>query len=87
MEWLNIGGLIFVAWIMIPNIVFAIKCKGGFENRWQNKWVACIEQIVRCGSQRNAKTHQPSFAYVSGFSTALLPLYNRRLSEKKGKLT
>lgn len=49
MKWFNIWGLIFVAWIMIPNIVFAIKCKDGFDNRWQNKWVECTEQIGRFG--------------------------------------
>lgn len=28
MEWFNVFGLIFIAVIMIPNVVFAIKCKG-----------------------------------------------------------
>lgn len=32
MEWINIFGLIFVVVIMIPNIIFAIKCKDGFTN-------------------------------------------------------
>ena len=27
MEWLNIFGLVFISLIMIPNIIFAIKCK------------------------------------------------------------
>ena len=27
MEWFNVFGLIFIAVIMIPNVVFAIKCK------------------------------------------------------------
>ena len=30
MEWFNVFGLIFIAVIMIPNVVFAIKCKDGF---------------------------------------------------------
>ena len=30
MKWINVFGLIFVAVIMIPNIIFAIKCKSGF---------------------------------------------------------
>lgn len=50
MEWLNIYGLIFIAVIMIPNIVFAFKNKDGFENKWNNKWVELIEQIGRFGS-------------------------------------
>ena len=33
MEWLNVFGLIFICVIMIPNIIFAIKCKDGFENK------------------------------------------------------
>ena len=34
---------------MIPNIVFAAKCRDGFENRWNNKFVETAEQIGRCG--------------------------------------
>lgn len=32
---------------MIPNVIFAIKCKDGFENKWNNKFVETIEQIGR----------------------------------------
>ena len=35
MEWFNVFGLIFIAVIMIPNVVFAIKCKDGFDNKWR----------------------------------------------------
>ncbi len=49
MSWFNIYGLIFVAVIMIPNIIFAVKCKDGFENKWKNKPVEIIEQIGRFG--------------------------------------
>ena len=49
MEWINIFGLVFIAIIMIPNIVFAIKCKDGFENKWNNKSVEIVEQIGRFG--------------------------------------
>jgi hypothetical protein len=45
----NIYGFIFIVIIMIPNIVFAIKCKDGFENKWQNKYVEFIEQTGRVG--------------------------------------
>ena len=47
MELFNIYGLIFVAIIMIPNVIFAIKCKDGFENKWNNKLVETMEQIGR----------------------------------------
>ncbi|MCI6042338.1 hypothetical protein MR857_03060 [bacterium] len=49
MEWINIYGLIFIVVIMIPNIIFAIKCKDGFANKWKNKFVEMIEQIGRFG--------------------------------------
>ena len=49
MEWFNIFGLVFIIIIMIPNIVFAIKCKGGFENKWDNKAIEILEQIGRFG--------------------------------------
>ena len=39
MEWFNVFGLIFIAVIMIPDVVFAIKCKDGFDNKWNNKYV------------------------------------------------
>lgn len=49
MEWFNVYGLIFIAVIMIPNIVFAIRCKDGFENKYSNKAIGIIEQIGRFG--------------------------------------
>lgn len=30
MGWLNVYGLFFMAVILIPNIVFALRCKDGF---------------------------------------------------------
>ena len=49
MEWINIFGAIFIAIIMIPNIIYALKCKDGFENKWSNKVVEIAEQIGRFG--------------------------------------
>ena len=49
MEWINFYGIIFIAVIMIPNIIYAIKCREGFVNRWNNKVVEIIEQIGRFG--------------------------------------
>ena len=49
MEWLNAFGLVMVAVIMIPNILFAMKCKDGFVNKWNNKSVETVEQIGRFG--------------------------------------
>lgn len=49
MEWFNVFGLIFIVVIMIPNVVFAIKCKDGFDNKWNNKYVEVTEQVGRLG--------------------------------------
>ena len=49
MEWFNPFGLVFIAIIMIPNIVFAIICKDGFTNNYRNKTVELVEQIGRYG--------------------------------------
>lgn len=48
-KYFNCWGLIFVIIILIPNIVFAVTCKDGFENRYQNKVVEVLEQIGRFG--------------------------------------
>ena len=49
MEWLNVFGLVMVAVIMIPNILFAMTCKDGFVNKWDNKSLETVEQIGRFG--------------------------------------
>lgn len=48
-KYVNFCGLVFVVIILIPNIVFAVTCKDGFENRYQNKLVEILEQIGRFG--------------------------------------
>ena len=47
MKWINLYGLMFVAVILVPNIVFAVKCNDGFENLWKNKIVEFLEHIGR----------------------------------------
>ena len=47
MDWFNYYGLIIIAIIMIPNIIFAIKHKDSFENIYKNKAVEVLEQIGR----------------------------------------
>lgn len=49
MNWFNAFGFAFMAVIMIPNIVFAVKCKDGFENKYHNKAVEVMEQAGRFG--------------------------------------
>lgn len=47
MDWFNYYGLIFMAVIMIPNIIFAVKRKDGFADTYKNKAVEIMEQIGR----------------------------------------
>ena len=47
MSWFNYYGLAIMAIIMIPNIVYAIKHKQGFENSYKNKSLEIIEQLSR----------------------------------------
>ena len=49
MEWFNPFGLVFITIIMIPNIVYALRCKDGFANNYRNKTVELVEQIGRFG--------------------------------------
>lgn len=47
MGWFNYIGLVAVCAILVPNIIFAIKCKDGFNNVYNNKAVETIEQVGR----------------------------------------
>ncbi len=49
MGWFNYIGFAFVVVILIPNVIFAIKCRDGFDNKWSNKFVETMEQIGRFG--------------------------------------
>lgn len=49
MRWFNLYGLVYIAVIMIPNIIFAVKCKDGFENKRCSKLLETVEQIGRFG--------------------------------------
>ena len=49
MEYINVFGLVFMVVIMVPNIIFAIRNKEGFINRYQNKALETVEEIGRYG--------------------------------------
>jgi CubicO group peptidase (beta-lactamase class C family) len=49
MGWFNYYGLIIIAIMMFPNIIFAITHKGGFRNTFSNKSLEISEQIGRYG--------------------------------------
>ena len=73
MEWFNPFGLVFITIIMIPNIVFAIRCKDGFANNYKNKTVELVEQIGRFGCFGFMIFNIPGtwFGWVSNESFAL----------------
>lgn len=74
MNWFNVYGLIFVAVIMIPNIIFAVKCKDGFDNKWKNKVVEILEQAGRFGCFGFMIFNIPGTYYGWWFEDAL-PIY------------
>ena len=49
MEFFNPFGLFFIILIMIPNIVFALKCKEAFENPWKSKIAKILEIFEQIG--------------------------------------
>lgn len=49
MEWFNISGLVFLSVIIIPNIIFFITYKDGFENQHIGRGIQTLEQMGRIG--------------------------------------
>lgn len=78
MNWINLYGLIFMAVILIPNMIFAAKCPEGFENAWQNKTVELLEQIGRFGCFGFMIVHIPGtwFGFPSDEAFAVYLLAN-----------
>lgn len=56
-DYINMFGLLFVVIILVPNVIFAVKCKDGFANKWNKKWVEIVEQVGRFGC--SAHWHSP----------------------------
>lgn len=49
MDWFNICGFAFVLIILVPNIIFALTVKNGFENKYKNPLIESLEQVGRFG--------------------------------------
>ena len=49
MSWFDGFGLLFVAALLVPNILFAATRPDGFENRYHNPAVERLEQVGRFG--------------------------------------
>lgn len=47
MSWFNYYGLVIIVLIMVPNVVFAVCHKDGFENKYKNKLCEAFEQVGR----------------------------------------
>ena len=47
MGWFNYYGLAIMVVIMLPNIIYAVKCRDGFKNKQQNKALEIAEQVGR----------------------------------------
>ena len=62
MSWFNYIGLIVISVIMIPNIIYAIKNKGGFPNSCGNKAAELFEQIgITCEEMKDPDTRKLIF--------------------------
>ncbi|MDE6302689.1 MAG: hypothetical protein K2M36_03775 [Clostridia bacterium] len=72
MGWFNYYGLIAVVLIMIPNIVFAIKCKGDISNPYKNKAAYALEQVGRYGCMAFMIFNTPYTYFNSWFAHALI---------------
>lgn len=49
MNWFNYYGLVIMAIIMVPNIIYAVKNKNNSNSGYNNKAVVILEQIGRYG--------------------------------------
>ena len=72
MGWFNYYGLIAVVLIMIPNIVFAIKCKGDICNPYINKAAYAFEQVGRYGCMAFMVFNIPYTYFNFWFAHALI---------------
>lgn len=50
MDWFNYYGLVIFVVLMIPNVIFFIKNKNGFTNKFDCKAIEYCEQAGRYGS-------------------------------------
>lgn len=63
MSWLNWYGLAIMTVIMIPNVIYAAKHRGGFANAYRNKVLEICEQIGRYACLFLMIFHIPYFGF------------------------
>ena len=69
-------GLVIVLIILVPNVVFALYNKDGFENLWHNKAVEILEQVGRFGCMIFMFIVIPEVSFPSDESFALYIIVN-----------
>ncbi|MGI6377828.1 MAG: hypothetical protein ACOX0I_02025 [Bacilli bacterium] len=72
MDWFNYYGLVILIILMIPNIIYSIKVKDGFKNKFGNKILEYSEQIGRYGSFIFLVFNIPKLFLGFWFSNALV---------------
>ena len=72
-------GLVIVLIILVPNVVFVLCNKEGFENLWHNKAVEILEQIGRFGCMIFMFIVIPEISFSSDESFALYIIVNMAL--------
>ncbi len=72
-------GLVIVLIMLVPNVVFALFNKDGFENPWHNKAVETAEQIGRFGCMIFMFIVIPEVGFRSDEAFALYIIVNTAL--------
>ena len=72
-------GLVIVLIMLVPNVVFALMNKDGFENSWNNRTVEILEQIGRFGCMIFMFIVIPEISFPSDESFALYIIVNMAL--------
>ena len=72
MDWFNCYGLAIIALILLPNIVYALLHREGFQNSYQNKTVQILEQLGRYGCMLFMVFNLPYTYFNFWFENALI---------------
>ena len=72
-------GLVIVLIMLVPNVVFALCNKDGFENNWHSKAVEILEQVGRFGCMIFMFIVIPEISFSSDESFALYIIVNMAL--------
>lgn len=72
-------GLVIVLIILVPNVVFALCNKDGFENNWHSKTLEILEQVGRFGCMIFMFIVIPEISFSSDESFALYIIVNMAL--------